>query len=345
MNPNMAFYAVDTKIKTKEGRILNSRDWEKFVECSSIEQLEDMLKNNIEIGKAFEGVKVSHSRRINLETVMSRLRKIEIENILHYFSGNYKDFLKTFLLEEEIHDLSLIIRMLSRGESLNNIDERFIHSELYTSLNFDDLAAVKTVEQLINKLKGSIYYEGLKNFTGDDALNREFHVEMKLYVALYKTMYESAGKLDKEDKRAAEELLGFRIDLLNVQWIYRALRYYKISPEEMFIYSLEGGKDIGYKELKNLCYSKSMDEFISLADRYLKHDLFNDLNSAEIDINGVIDSYMYNYLKSRHYHSIGVAISFIYLLDIVINDLTSIIEGIKYDVPREELRGYLVYKI
>lgn len=345
MNPNMAFYAVDTKIKTKKGHILNSKDWKKFIECNSIEQLENMLKNNIEIGKAFEGAKVSSSRRINLETVIIKLRKIEIENMLHYFSESYKDFLKNFLLEEEIHDLSLIIRMLSRGESLKNIDERFIHSNLYTSLNFDELVASKTVEQLIDKLNGSIYYEGLKSLTVEDALNREFHVEMKLYAALYKAMYESADKLGKDDKGAAEELIGLRIDLLNIQWIYRALKYYKISPEEMFIYSLEGGKDIGYKELKSLCYSKSTDEFINMVDRYLKHDFFNDLNSAEIDINGVVDSYMYNYLRSRHYTGIGTAISFIYLLNIVINDLTSIIEGIRYDVPREELKGYMVYKI
>ena len=345
MNPNMAFYAVNTKIVTKKGRILNSRDWEKFIECNSIEQLADKFKDNIEIGKAFEGVTVSDSFRVNLETVISRLRKIEIENMLHYFSGNYKDFLKSFLLEEEIHDLSLIIRMLSREESLEGIDDRFIHSELYTSLNFDELLAVKSVEQLINKLKGTIYYDGLKNFTRDDALSREFHVEMKLYVALYKSMYEAAEKLGKEDKRAARDLIGLRIDLLNVQWIYTALKYYKISPEEMFIYSLEGGSHFGYKELKNLCYSKSMDEFIKLIGGYLKYDIFNDLNDAEIDINSVIDSYMYNYLKNKHYHNIGTAISFIYLIDIVINDLTSIIEGIQYDVPREELKGYLSYKM
>lgn len=344
MNPNMAFYAVDTKIKTKKSRILNSRDWEKFIECNSIEQLEDMLKNNVEIGKTFEGVTVSSSLRINLETVIGKLRKLEIETMLHYFSGNYKNFLKTFLLEEEIHDLSLIIRMLSRGESLEGIDERFIHSE-YTSLNFDELLTVKTVEQLINKLRGSIYYESLKNFTKDDALNREFHVEMKLYAVLYKTIYENAKKLDKEDKRAVRELIGFRIDLLNVQWIYRALKYYRISPEEMFIYSLEGGKNIGYKRLKNLCYSKSMDEFIKLVGSYLKYNLFTDLTGTEIDINGVIDTYMYNYLKQKHYHNIGTAISFIYLLNIAINDLTSIIEGIQYNVPKEELKGYLVYKI
>lgn len=345
MNPNMAYYALATKIATKKGRILNGRDWKKFLECDSIEQLADLFKSNIEIGKAFVGVISSDSPRVNIETVISRLRKIEIENLLHYFSGDYKEFLKSFLLEEEINDLSLIIRMLSREESLEGIRDRFIHSELFTSLDFDDLLTAKSVEQLIEKLKGTIYYNGLRNLTKEDALSREFHIEMKLYVALYKILFETAQKLDKEDQKAAKDIIGLRIDLLNIQWIYRALKYYKISPEEMFIFSLEGGKNIGYKELKNLCYSKSIDEFIKLVNNYLKYDLFKDLNDDEIDINVVIDSYTFNYLKNKSYHNIGTVISFIFLLDTVINDLTSITEGIQYKVSKEKLKGYLAYKI
>lgn len=345
MNPNMAFYAVNTKIIAKKGRILNSRDWEKFLECDSVEQLANYLKNNMEIGKAFEDESLNDNLRVNLETVISRFRKIEIENLLHYFSGDYKEFFRTFLLEEEIKDLSLIIRKLSREESLEEIKDRFIHSKLYTTLDFEDLLTAKNVEQLLKKLKGTMYYNSLRNVTKNDALSREFHIEMKLYVAFYKMLFETAEKLDKEDQKASKDIIGLQIDLLNIQWIYRALKYYKISPEEMFIYSLEGGKNIDYKRLKNLCYSKSIDEFIKLANMYLKYDLFKDLNDAEIDINVVIDSYMFNFLKSKSYHNIGAAISFIFLLDIIINDLTSITEGIQYQVPKEKLKEYLAYKI
>ncbi len=43
MNPNMAFYAVNTKIATKKGRILSKGDWNKFIECGSVEQLADLM--------------------------------------------------------------------------------------------------------------------------------------------------------------------------------------------------------------------------------------------------------------------------------------------------------------
>ncbi|MGD9567454.1 MAG: V-type ATPase subunit [Sedimentibacter sp.] len=345
MNPNMAYYAVNTKIVTKKGRILDNKDWNKFIESTSIEQLADLLKSNLEFRKAFEDVDISENVRVNLETVLSRFRKIEIENLLHYFSGNYKEFLITFLMEEEINDLSLILRKLSRGESLEGIKDRFVHSDLFATLDFDDLMTVKSIEELTKKLKGTIYYNGLRNLTNEDALKRDFHIEMKLYVVLYKTIFEAAERLDKEDFNAVKEIMGLKIDLLNTQWIFRALKYYNIKPEEIFIYSLEGGRKIGYDKLRNLCYSKSLDEFKKLVKSYLEYDIFKDLNNAEIDINVVIDSYMFNYLKNKNYHNIGIAISFIYLLDIIINDLTSLTEGIQYNVPKDKLKGYLSYKL
>lgn len=345
MNPNMAFYAVNTKIISRKGSILDSKIWDKFIESKSLEQLADLLKNNKEFGKIFEGLSDSESQRVILETIISKFRKIEIESLLHYFSGNYKEFLKTFLMEEEINDLSLILRKLSRGESLEGIKERFVHSDLFTTLNFDDLLLSSSVEQLIFKLKGTIYYNGLKNLTSEDALKREFHIEMKSYVVLYKTLLEAANNLDKEDMIAAKEIIGLKIDLLNIQWIFRALKYYNILPEEILIYSLDGGTRISYDKLKKLCHSESLDEFKILVNKYLGHELFENLHDAEIDINLTASSYMFNYLKNKSYHNVGVVISFVYILDLIINDLTSLTEAIKYGVSKEKLKGYLAYKI
>jgi len=165
---------------------------------------------------------------------------------------------------------------------------------------------------------------------------------MKMYVALYKVLLEKSENLKTEDKKAIKELLGLRIDLLNIQWIYRAKKYYDISPEEILIYSLEGGNSIGFNRLKKLCYA-NQEEFKKLTNDYLRYDIYKDVNDA--DINVVINSYMLSYLKKNSYNNRGMALSFIYLLSIITNDLTSIIEGIKYKVPKEKLKGYLAYKI
>lgn len=343
MNPNMAYYALATKIATKKGRILNEDYWNKLIECSTVEQLTYLLKNNLEFGKAFKDVSNDNLDREDLETILLRFKTLEIENLLHYFSGPYKDFIKTILAEAEIQDLSLLLRKVKNGESLEKIEERFIHSKLYSNLPFDELLTSNSVENVVQKLKNTPYYNSLSNITKEDAIKREFHIEMKLYMTLYRTLFEKAEKLRKEDQKAVRQVVGFRIDLLNLQWIYRAKKYYQISPEEIFIYSLEGGNSIGYNRLKKLCYA-NVDEFRKLLKEYFKNDIFKDINE-DTDINTATDAYMLNYLRKNSFNNIGTALSFIYLLNIIINDVTSVIEGIQYNVSKEKLKEYLAYKI
>ncbi len=341
MNPNMAYYALATKIATKKGRILSEDLWNKLIDCSTVEELTHLLKNNIEFGKAFNDITNANLNRDDLETVLLRFKTLEIENLLHYFSGPYKEFIKIVLTEAEIQDLSLILRKITKGESLEGIEERFVHSKIYSNLPFDDLLASNSIEKVTQKLKGTPYYNGLSNLTKEDAMTREFHIEMKLYVALYRTLFEKAEKLEKADQKAVKEVLGFKIDLLNMQWIYRAKKYYNISPEEIFIYSLEGGTILGYSRLKKLCYA-TVEEFRQLLKEFLRNDLFKDTNA---DINVVIDTYMLDYINKKSFNNIGTVLSFIYLLGIIINDLTSITEGIQYNVPKNKLKDYLAYKI
>lgn len=344
MNSNMAYGAINTKIIAKKSRITNKEDWDRYLNCGSVEELTQLLKNNKEIGKVFEEENNSISRRVKLEVSISKLRRIEIENLLHYFSGEYKEFIKSFLLVEEINDLSLVISKLSREESLEDIKDHFIHSDKFTLIDFDDLLRAKNIDDLVSKLQGTIYYKGLSNLTKEDAINREFHIEMNLYLSLFRDLFDKVKKLNKKDREAAKDIIGFKIDLLNIQWIYRAKKYYNITPEEVFIYSLEGGKSIGYDKIKKLCYSNSSTDFAKLVNKYLKCNFFEDINDVEVDINSVVNTNMFNFLRNKDYQNIGTVISFIFMVEMVIDDLTSIVEGIKYKIPKEKLIQYLSYK-
>ncbi|MEL7646698.1 MAG: V-type ATPase subunit [Sedimentibacter sp.] len=343
MNPNMAYYAIQTKIISKKGHLIRELDWEKLLECKTVDQVKSLMLDNKELSKLMYEVKNEEINRDRMEVLLGRFKTVETEDLLHYFSGNYKEFIKSLLLVSELQDLSLILRRIAREETLEGIEERFVHSKKHETLPFDNLMSSKNVAQFTENLKGTPYYSGLKNLTKEDAINREFHIEMKLYVELYRNLMEYANKLDKDDKDAALELIGLKIDLLNVQWIYRALNYYKISPEEILIYSLVGGKSIDYKKLKKLCYSKSMEEFFELVKSYLKLDIFSNMDVLGFDLS--INSYSYEYLRKKKFRNIGAAVSYIYLIGIIVDDFTTIVEGIKYNVPKEKLKEYLAYRM
>nr|WP_312576383.1 V-type ATPase subunit [Sedimentibacter sp.] len=342
MNPYISYEAINTKIVSKRGHILKRDDWEKLLDFSTVDQITDFLKNKPEIRKAFQDMKNNDIHRDSLEIILGNYKTIEIEQILHYCSGPYKEFLITMLMENEISDISLILRKISRGEDLKDIEQRFVHSENYTKLDYNRLLSSRSVVQFTENLRGSPYYNGLKTLTNEDAIKREFHIEMKLQVVLYKNLIKKAEKLNDKDKETVNEIIGFKIDLENIQWIYRAISFYDISPEEMLIYSLEGGKKITYRRLKNLCYVKTKEEFKNLVKDYMSFDLFQGVSDSTTDIG--IDYNMYYFLKNNKYNNIGSVISYIYKLGTIIDDLICITEGIKYKVPKEKLKGYLAHK-
>lgn len=343
MNPYMAYDAVNTKVVTKLGKLMDKEVWNKILSFETVEQLTDYLKELPEISRLLRDFSAEDIHRDSLESLLGKFKTKEIEDILNYFSGPYKDFIKAMLIESEINDLSLILRKISRKQSLEDIKIRFIHSEKYSKIPYDLLISSRSVEEFTQNLKDTPYYIGLRNLSDEDALSREFHIEMKLQGVLYKTLLDKAERLSREDAEVARDIIGHKIDFENIQWIYRAIRYYSISPEEMLVYSLDGGKKITYKRLKALSYVNSVDEFKELVKGYLKYDVFEGITDSSTDIG--IDYNVLNYLKSKKYHNIGSFISYIFILGIITDDMTSITEGIKYHVPREKLVEYLAYKI
>lgn len=342
VNPYMAYEAVNTKIITKKSQILDQKKFEKILDCTAVEQVTEFLKSRYNLKSIIDNEKSHVLHRDDLETLLKRYGVSEIESILHYFSGPYKDFLQVVLMEFEISDLVMMLRKIAKGDDLTGVGKHFVHSENYSTLPYDKLIATNSVFQFIENLKNTPYYIFLKTVIDNDVVKREFHTEMKLQILLYKTLIKKSEKLNPLDKQIAKEIIGFKIDFLNVQWIYRAKKYYNISPEEVLIYSLHGGRRLSFSRLKRLCYSKSVDEIQQLSNKYLRYSIF--VTNNEIDIEKNIDKFMFAYVNNRKYQvNIGIALSYIYTLGIVIKNLITVTEGIRYQLPKEQLKQYLVH--
>ena len=110
-------YAVKTKITAKRGRIFKKLEWDKILDFTKIDQLTDYLKKS----EAFQGVLKdvkNNINRNNIEIILGRYKTSEIEKLLHYYSGAYKEFVKSLLAESDLTDISLILRRIARNEDL-----------------------------------------------------------------------------------------------------------------------------------------------------------------------------------------------------------------------------------
>lgn len=345
MNPYASYRAINTKLHRKKGMLLKQNEWEKLVGYRNVNQVVEFLKRREEYKPFILLYETRELHRAELEVILSRYRVKETESILHYLSGPYKGFFRVFLMEYDIHDLQLILRTIVREEEMKGIENNLIHSKQYGLSIYDKLIGCKSIPQFIEMLRGTPYYDALKTVTEEDLTRREFHMEMKLYVLFYKTLLEAAEKLSKKDYEIIREIVGLRIDWINVQWIYRAMKYYDISHEEMLIYSIPGGSKLSYSKLKKLIYVPSIESFKRLAGEYLSYNLFKEAQDTFLDCK--IERYRYHALLrcAQDEESIRSAITYIYLLETEMNDLISVTEGIRYTLPESQIRRYLVHTI
>lgn len=344
MNPYMAYEAITTKISFKKGLLQDKEMQNRIFNSKSIDEVVEHLIDKFSFEKSVEELEKENINRDDFETILSKYKVKEIEDLLHYFSGPYKEFIQTMLMEYDIADLSLIIRKLVNKGRMDNISERMIHSDKFATLDFDSLIKKSNLASLIEGLKGTSYYYSLRNVTNEDFLTRQFHIEMKLEILFYRTLFKRARFLEEKDEDVVKNILGTKIDLLNIQWIYRAKKFFNIPPEEILIYCLPNGKRVGYNRLKSLCYTKTLPELIDLSSKYIRHNIFK--SDDEFDIAKNIDVYMYRYItKNKFGNTIGVAIAYIYLVDALVRDLTTIAEAVKYEMPKEDLKKYLIHVV
>lgn len=344
MNAFASYRAVSAKLSARRSSFITDKEWNKVLEFKTLDQFVDFLKQKEQYKLFFNEYKMAEDlHRMDLEVLLEKYIVVQIEDILHYFSNAYKGFFKALLMEYEINDLQLIIRFISKGEDAKAAKAHFLHSNKYSKLPYEKLIECKDIAQFVELLKGSIYYDALKTLTHEDIITREFHMEMKLYILFFKTLIEKSAKLSSKDHELVKDIIGMKIDLLNVQWIYRATKHYAIFPEEILIYSLPYGRRIDYKKLKKLCYSQSLDEFKHLANKYLKFDLFAE--ESDTFLGNKMNRYMYKELSNinQNGEDISVVLTYIYKLSIELEDLVAATESIRYSMPEGKIKEYLAH--
>lgn len=345
MNPFASYQAIYAKLHAKKGEGIGDEDWQRLIQLEEVQQIINFLKHKPAYKMQFMKYETQDElHRYDLEVILDRYIVSEIEDILHYFSGSYKAFMRVFLMEYEIEDLMIIIRTISQNDTLTGIENRLIHSERWCYANFNKLLQCKDVSTVVETLRKTPYYAALRTLSPEDNGKREFHMEMKLYELFYSTLIARAKKLKAKDRKIAEEMIGFKIDQINAQWIYRGLKYYGISPEEILIYSLKGGQKLSYNRLKTLCYMKDSSTLKKQIEKYLKQDLFKEEDTfIECTMNRYLNTFVNK--KDRNNETVAASLAYILRLSIEVNDLTTLTECIRYKISKEELNRYLVHTI
>lgn len=337
MRKTVRFSAINAKIDNMSSKLLKDDDYIKLCHLDNLSEIISYLQDNTEIGKYIG----NHKLTSEVEKEMQEYKIMNLEKLTHYLSDDYKKFVKAFLYEYEISDIKKILRVLQKKEGYNTLASKLLIMNRGKNLNIDSDVDIPT---FIKSLKNTRYYRVLQSYQNEENDVVLFYMEMNLDKLYYTTLINASKSFSEEDRRAVKELLGRKIDLLNITWIYRGLKYYKLLPEELINFCVLGGCKLGYDDLKKLCYVENLDNLIKEIKKSDYAFLF-DSENTDIYMDRRSSRYLYYIAKkefSRSTFNIGKFLSYVFLLDFEVKDISAIMETMRFKISFDETLKYLV---
>lgn len=341
----MAKYAaVNTKVKALERNLLDDEEFDRIIESKNYLDAVRYLKDDTAYNNALSEYNIEDIHRGELEYILKKYYIKNFYKLSHYFSGDYKNLFNILFIRFEVEDLKNIFRGKFIGKDKEEIESLMAYKSPLTQIDYDKLMNAKDIPEVVEALKDTKYYKHLNHVI--DSITEEglFRIETTLDFVYFSSLRKLIKKLNKEDREIMSKFLGIYSDLLNVQWIFRGKKYYKITSEELLNYTIYDGYKLNVNTLKELCYSKDMDEFYRIIGTTNYKNVFAYGKKNEYLVERDILTYLKNlYLQYRkkHENNISVVIAYLELSLLQIRDIVSVIESKRYSISNEEAFRYV----
>ena len=254
-----------------------------------------------------------------------------------------KKFLELYLKRYEMNLINYCLRIVfNHYQKPFDLDHKKIFFDKYSDLSIDKLITSGNIGELVENLKGTEYYAPLKRLENVENPTL-FDYDLALNLYYFTTMWKKRKKILKhKELEIFTRDAGAKIDLLNLQWIYRAKKYYNMLPPDISTLLIPIHYRIHVDQLKDLVEAPSVDEFLKLVTRtpYLRHTD----TQTPASIETIYEDCLYRlYLADRRSnpYSIATVNTYLFLKEEELDKLTTVLECVRYGLPARETLTYI----
>lgn len=320
--------SMAAKIRAKSGKLLSDADFEALAKLNSIEDIASFLQKT----KAYSPFIESGGgiRRDRLEECIYLSLISDYDSFYLFSDAGNKEFLNLYFLKREIWIIKSLIYSILNGDTLyaESLPEKHRSFDIGEALSCKDLSDLAYL--LENTRYGGIIEKGKTIFEIETALDKYY----------FDCMFKTVDKTRGEDRRAAQELIGSETDATNILWIVRAKKFYGMTPgkirESVLPHSFRLSKYMREKMIE----ADSSDEVIRMTEKTAYKELFED-GAKSMALSSYLLRLNYRILKKYPYSS-AAALAFLHIKRFEIQNITSVIECVRYKITPEEIKDHLI---
>ena len=318
---------IKSKLKALHSKRINLDDLNDLIKQNSLKNLVLLLKSKSDIFK-------NADENIDRLEIESLLDESQIQDILKIKKLLYKKdriIFEQFLLQYEIKCIKSMLRKLFSEDETDDIIIKNVRR--WTVYLFEDIKGIETVKsfkEFFGAIKRMKYSSVLNKYQNKETINI-FEIENKIDKMYFESLFDSI----KHNKNL-KQIVGSEIDLLNVLWIYRLKKYYNFKSQEVSQILINKTYMLKKATMENLIKSSDFDEIKQI----MKNTIYKKIFTNEEDFEDNIDKYLYSLNKkifNQDVTSIAYIFAYVNLIDYENNDIVNTIEGVRYNMEKEQI--------
>lgn len=336
--------AVLTKSRALFARRLTKKNYTEMLQCNTVHEVASYLKGKTPYGADLEGVNISSIHRGWLEANLKKILFDRFDALSHYDYALGDKFYHYYIVVGEVTQLIRCVTLMSSGEKekyLLTLPE-FFNSR--TSLDLVQLGKASTFSEFMEAVEHTPYHEICEKFIKKDtqSINLiDFSKALDDYC--FSVFVETINNVAHGKSR--EELMNLaklEIDVYNIEKLTRLSRFRENSLAYITTSSILSGGSLSDDVLQKLMQVRDIKEAVKVLKttkygKYLKEE-YDYIELATSDIRYAIS------IHQMRFSTFPRVVMFCYtnLVDLEIQNIIHIIEGIRYRERPEEIMKLLV---
>ncbi len=341
MGSLLTYSGLTTKVRSMKSRLLTEGQYRELAGFDTVSSAVDYLKKFPSYQPFLFGKDGSSLHRGKIEELLLQSKYQDFSKIYRFASLPQRKFLDLYFMHYEIAKLKRCLRGVIANHPLEidfSLFQEFF--DRHSSLDLIKLSSSGDITQFIGNLAGSPYYDTMARLSRQENTSL-FDYEMNLDMLYFKTMWKAKDSgLKKNEQEALTQCFGNRLDMLNIQWIYRCIQYYHMTSSEIYALLIPIQNRLKPDQLYALANAENTDAFFQI----LQHTYYGNLNltansslpDPEALARQVLNR-VHKLTERRDPYSIATVNSYLYFKELEIEHIIHIIESIRYGLEPSQI--------
>lgn len=342
MLSNYSSNVILAKARAMYGRRLTKQNYTEMLACHSVNEIASYLKSHTVYSGILSGVNDAEIHRGRLEILLRQKIFEDSAALCRYEISVGEHFAQYILQRAETEQIMHSVMHLMAGAPEEYLFTMPAYLNRHTRIDLPALGRIKTYEDLLNALSHTHYYKILQRFRPIQGQPIDYYgIENALYQNLYALCYQIINEhTHGETRRQLIQLFQVYMDLENYDSIVRLKFNYHAGPDfiRSSLFPFGTLKDRHITALLEAETPEQVREVLkstSIGKRILKADTSEELLSRQVEYEECRKKIRFST------HPSVVMLSYIFLMQIELHDITNIIEGVRYQVPSDDIASLL----